>query len=84
MKTKKMNNNNKSTKTSLTDYSLSIIRNLSIFDFAIVKICLISIGMLIGVRFNSNIKKSTPFIGIVALTSYLYLITKFFTTKKSS
>lgn len=78
------NNKQNCILTSLMEYSLNIIRNLTIFDFAIVKVCLVSIGILIGVKFNSNIKKSTPFIGLIAITSYIYLMSKFFTTRNQT
>ncbi len=81
MKCKKMHNKGKCPITTITDYSLSIIRSLTIFDFAIVKVCLVSIGVLIGYKFNSNIKKATPFILVTAITSYVYLMYTFFFRK---
>lgn len=60
------------------DYIMDRVRRFSILDFGIFKLCILSIGMIIGSFFSKCLKKCTPVLVIIALASYAYLIYKLF------
>ncbi len=54
------------------------VGKFSLVDFTIMKICLSFAGMYLGIRFSSKLKSKAPFIGIIALFSYFFMIYKLF------
>lgn len=62
----------------IADFAMERVKFFNVFDFAMLKVCLLSIGMLLGAFYSKHIKKSAFFIIIIALCSYIYLIYKLF------
>ncbi len=69
---------------NLVDLIMGKVKNFSVMDFAIMKICISFIGILIGIKFSCKLKKAVPIIGFIALFSYFYLIYKLFFEKKTT
>ncbi len=68
----------KDTVCSLADTVFTKVKGFDMFDFAILKICLGTIGMLIGMCFSKSLKKAAPFLVLVAIVSYAYIMYKVF------
>ncbi len=66
------------------DSIMDRVKNFTVFDFAIMKICLSFTGMIIGVIFSKNLKKCLPFLTIVAIASYGYMLFKMFIEKEKN
>lgn len=66
------------TATEISEIALKKAKTFDIFDFAMFKVCLLSIGTLIGAKFSKSVKKFAPFFVIIAVCSYAYLIYKMF------
>lgn len=62
----------------LTDFAMEKLRNFSVFDVAIFKLCLFSIGALFGTFFSEKLKKIVPLMAIIAIVTYVYLMYKCF------
>ncbi len=62
----------------LVDYILGKVQNFSALDFTVLKVCLSTTGVLLGVAFSKSLKKLVPILAIISLASYLYLIFKLF------
>lgn len=73
---------NKTKLADLIEFSTNKIRNLSLLDFAITKVCILSFGILFGLIFFDFFKKNKIFVGFTAIVSYIYLIIKIFLKKE--
>ncbi|GEM_PF-5209548 len=51
---------------------------LTVFDFAVLKSTLFSVGMLIGTYCTRFVKRYRAFILLIAVCSYIYLIYRIF------
>ena len=57
---------------------LNATKKYTILDFAVLKTCLISIGVLFGVYFSKVLKPYRLVIWLIALVSYVYIMYKTF------
>lgn len=62
----------------LADYCLERASTFSIFDWAVFKTCLISLGVLIGAAFAKLFKKLAPLMAIVFVVSWIYILWRMF------
>ena len=65
----------------LIDFIMDKVQAFTVFDFAIFKTCLFSLGLLFGALFSEKIKKFAPVVVIITIVSYIYLIYKVFFEK---
>ena len=56
------------------DEAMDRFRGFSVFDVAVFKTCLLTIGMLLGISNVRTMRKIQPFLWIFLLCSYIYLI----------
>ncbi len=61
-----------------TDHAMEKMGDISIFDLAMMKICLVCFGITLATMFTDFFKKLSPAIKILFVVSYVYLIWKFF------
>lgn len=59
-------------------YSAEQVRRFSLFDFAVFKLCLLSLGLWLGARFSCFFGKFKHFIFAGFIASYVYLIWRIF------
>ncbi len=59
-------------------HSAEQARGFSLFDFAVFKLCLLSLGMWLGARFSRFFGKFKHFILAGFVASYVYLIWRIF------
>ncbi len=79
----KLNSKNKTCAfNNLIKDIMGKVKNFSLVDFTIMKICLSFAGLFIGIKFSEKLKSKASFIGIIALLSYFYMIYKLFFQKK--
>ncbi len=61
----------------LISASLSFVRSFKVIDIASFKLCLFSLGLLVGVNIKKTDKKAiTAFVAVVFIATYLYLMIK--------
>ena len=63
---------------SLAEKVYTKVKEFSLADFIILKVCLGSIGMLLGALFSKSVKKLAPFLIIVSVVTYAYMVYKIF------
>ena len=61
-----------------TDYAVSKAQNFSVFDFAIFKVCLLSLGLGLGTCFSRFFKKFRGVLFVAFAASWLYLFWRIF------
>ena len=61
-----------------TDYAVSKAQNFSVFDFAIFKVCLLSLGLWLGTCFSRFFKKFRGGLFVALAASWLYLFWRIF------
>lgn len=61
-----------------TDYAVSRAQGFSVFDFAIFKVCLLSLGLWLGTCFSRFFKKFRGVLFIAFTASWLYLFWRIF------
>ncbi len=64
--------------SDFVQYLLDRARGFSAFDFAVCKVCLLSLGLWLGTLFASFFKRFRVFIFLGFIFSYLYLIWRVF------
>ena len=62
----------------ISDLLLARSRRFTLFDWAILKTCLISFGLLLGAAFSRFFKKLVPVLAIVFLASWAYALWRLF------
>ena len=62
----------------LSEYMINRTREFEVIDWAVFKICLVSLGMLIGMHFTRVRKVLSGFLVIVYLTSLLFIMWRIF------
>ncbi|MFI3114888.1 MAG: hypothetical protein R3Y12_01935 [Clostridia bacterium] len=75
-------NNSQRQYMALADHALDRVKSFNIFDFTMIKLCLVSIGLVIGSMYNKFIRKNAVFFIFAAVLSYLYLTYKLFFEKE--
>ncbi|WP_248477867.1 permease of phosphate ABC transporter [Tepidibacter aestuarii] len=63
---------------NLINKTLNASRKYTIFDYSLLKICLISLGILLGVSFSQFFSKYLSIIGIIFIISYILILYKTF------
>ena len=56
------------------DWGMKKLKQFTVLDVAVFKVCLLSIGALIGMYLVKPFKKLAPLVWVVAIGSYCYLI----------
>ena len=64
------------------DFAMEKFRQFDIKDAGIFKICLIAFGILMGMYWHKQFKKASPFIWLIFIASYGYLIYTLFFKKE--
>ncbi len=64
--------------SSLTDFVLSKAKKFTAIDFAIIKLCLVSMGIFIGAKFSDFLRKYSAVFVSMFIVSYFYLIYRIF------
>lgn len=67
----------------LIDYVMEKIKTFDVLEWALVKVCLVSIGLIFGSFYNKFIRKNIVLITIIAICSYVYLMYKLFFEKNN-
>lgn len=62
----------------LANYSVEQARGFSLLDFAVFKVCLLSLGIWIGSQFSKFFKRFRVFVFLGFIASYVYLIWRLF------
>lgn len=62
----------------LVGFMLKSVAHFDIFDWAILKTCLVSFGILIGSMFAKIFKKLAPLMAIIVLASWAYIAWRIF------
>jgi len=57
---------------------LNSARNYSVWDFGLLKICMMSIGILLGVYFSNFFLTNILFVWIVCIVTLIYIMYKTF------
>lgn len=57
---------------------LKATRKYTALDFALLKICLVAIGILFGVYFTGFFEKYTSFVWVAVIISYIWIMYKTF------
>ncbi|MDP4109387.1 MAG: hypothetical protein Q8878_05085 [Bacillota bacterium] len=65
------------------DFLMDKVSELSILDFALMKMALISFGVIIGAFFSKFFRKFQAIFWFFAIFSYIYLIYKIFFRDKN-
>lgn len=61
----------------LVNFGNDIIRSLNVFDFALIKVCLISLGVFFGTLWKQDKKKVVSAVSlIIFVVTYIALIPK--------
>lgn len=68
----------KSSYVSLVDFLMAAVRKFTVYDFAVFKTLLFSMGLLVGANLSQKIKKFEIVIIFISLASYVYIIYKIF------
>lgn len=55
---------------------MDTVRNYDMLDFATFKICILSVGLLLGGAFSRSFRRWAPVVALIAVASYAYLIYK--------
>lgn len=69
---------------ALTDYVLKRAETFDLFDWAIFKTCLLSLGVLIGSMLAKFFKKLAPLTTIIFIASWGYLIWRVFFSQEDA
>lgn len=56
------------------DWGMERWKRFTVADVAVYKVCLLSVGALLGAYFARSLKKLRPLLWIVAIASYGYMI----------
>lgn len=59
-------------------YLVERARGFSVFDFAMLKLCLLSLGLWLGAQFANLFKRVRVFVFLGFVASYIYLIWRIF------
>ncbi len=78
MRAQEMYVSTKGVLAELTDYAMEKVKNFTVVDFAVMKICLSTTGMLLGIAFSKTLKKIAPLLAIISVATYVYLVFKMF------
>lgn len=62
-----------------TDFAFERVKTFNILDWAMLKSCLVSLGILAATDFNKLFKKIKPLITLIFLISWFYTFIKIFT-----
>lgn len=64
------------------DFAMEKFHKFDIKDAGIFKICLMALGILMGMYWHKQFKKISPFIWLIFIASYGYLIYSLFCKKE--
>ena len=62
----------------LIDFIMERLKTFTVGDYAVFKVCIFSLGALVGAVYSKTIKKCAPVIAVISILSYGYLIYKMF------
>lgn len=62
----------------ITEYMIDRTREFEVIDWAVFKICLVSLGMLIGMHFTRVRKVLSSLLVVVYLSSLVYIMWRIF------
>ncbi|MDO4270141.1 MAG: hypothetical protein Q4C72_04355 [Eubacteriales bacterium] len=61
-----------------TDYAMAKAQEFSVFDFAVFKVCLLSLGLWLGACFSKFFKKFRSVLFVAFAASWLYMFWRVF------
>lgn len=62
----------------LIDFAMNSVGKFTVMDFAIFKLCLVSLGAILATCFTDFFKKYKVFVIIAFVASYVYLLYRLF------
>lgn len=62
---------------AIIDCAMEKFKTFDVVDMGILKVCLISFGILVGVLGEAKLRKSVPAIIMIFIASYVYIMYKF-------
>lgn len=64
--------------SNIIKFVLARVRDFSLFDFALMKLCLVSFGLYVGSKFSEFFKKFRVFLFISFIISSFYMLWRVF------
>ena len=59
---------------SFIDFAMDRLHNFNLVDVGVFKICLLTLGILLGIYHHRKLKKISPLIWLTFIGAYIYLI----------